>query len=326
MKPFLLLFVATPLFAQTVALTPRGVVVAHDRLIEVYNARTLQRISSSDGVAYPGCIAGDDANIAVLDPLHNQARLNGTTISTHETPIAAAFVDHQLFILERDSRTLSRGDDSVRTGAYPQFLRTANKKLYVYSAIDGSFQEITASPFAVGRVIQLPPFATDLEVENTTAYLTYPRKRVVQVVDLEKMEDQGNVKVGTWPMDLTLGGGNNVITARVIAVADPVSKRVWSMEGRQSTAGAFGRGVLRGLLGMGRFGGNNPELATGPDRVVALGTQWVAYDSSTGTLYNIARSKVNVLARGIAPYAFAVGEGVVFIWRGGTLVAQKLNG
>jgi hypothetical protein len=319
---------------QSVAVTPRGVAVAHDGVLALYDARTLQPLSKTDGVAYAGEIVASTTcdpkpaacDLAVLDPLHNKARVNGATITTHETPIAGAFVDHQLFILERDSRTLSRDADSVRTGAYPQFLRAANKKLYVYSAVGGLLQEITASPFAVARELRIAPFASDLEVDDTTAYLTYPDIGAIHVIDLEKMEDLGSVKVGSRPMDLTLAGGNNAITGRLLAIADPLAQRVWSMEGHQSTAAAFGRGALRGLLGLGgRFGKKNPELATGPDRVVARDSRWVAYDSFTGTLYDIPHGSVNVLARGIGPRAYALGDGVVYLWQNGTLVAQKLD-
>jgi hypothetical protein len=326
-------FIAAAAVAQSVAVTPRGVAVAHDGVLDLYDERTLQRISRTNGVQYAGEIVANTTcdprpatcDVAVLDPLHNKARLNDATITTHETPIAGAFVDHQLFVLERDSRTLSRGGDSIRTGAYPQFLRAANKKLYVYSAIEGLLQEIGASPFALVRELHIAKFATDLEVDDTTAYLTYPDKGLVRVIDLDKMEDLGGARVGSWPIDLTLAGGNNVLTGRLLAIADPLAQRVWSMEGHQSTAAAFGRGALRGLLGMGRFGRKNPELATGPDRIVARGTRWMAYDSSTGTLYDIAHSSVNVLARGVAPRAFALGDGVVYLWRNGTLVAQKVD-
>ena len=296
-------FIAAEAVAQSVAVTPLGVAVAHDGVLDLYDARTLQRISQTNGVEYAGEIVANatcdprpaTCDLAVLDPLHNKARVNGATITTGETPIAGAFVDHQLFILERDSRTLSRGGDSIRTGAYPQFLRAANKKLYVYCPIEGLLQEITASPFAVTREIHIAPYATDLEIDDTTAYLTYPDKRLVHIIDLDKMEDLGGARVGTWPIDLTLAGGNNVITGRLIAIADPLAQLVWSMEGHQSTAAAFGRGALGGLLGMGRVGKKNTDLATGPDRIVARDTRWVAYDSSTGTLYNIAPTAENAM-------------------------------
>jgi hypothetical protein len=265
-------FIGASAIAQSVAVTPDGVAVAHDGLLDLYDPQTLQRVSRSDGVAYAGAIVADETcalraahcALAILDPLHNKARLNDATIATHETPIAGAFVDHQLFILERDSRTLSRGGDSIRTGAYPQFLRAANKKLYVYSAIEGLLQEITVSPFAVARELHIAPFATDLEVDDTTAYLTYPDKGLVRVIDLDKMEDLGGAKVGSWPIDLTLAGGNNVISGRLLAIADPLAQRVWSMEGHQSTAAAFGRGALRGLIGMGRIGRRTRSSQPGP--------------------------------------------------------------
>ena len=59
--------------------------------------------------------------------------------------------------------------------------------------------------------------------------------------------------------------------------------------------------------------------------MIIRGPVWVAYDSSSGTIYRISKKKTDVLARGIAPAGFAVTpEGVVW-WQNGTLVAQKVN-
>jgi hypothetical protein len=326
-------FVAASAFAQSVAVTPRGVVVAHDRFIDVYDPQTLQRVSRSDGVEYAGEIVASTTcdprpatcDLAVLDPIHNRARVNDTTINTGETPIAGAFVDHQLYILARDGRTLSRGGESLRMAAYPAFLRVSKGMLYVYSPIDGVVQEITTSPFAIARELKVPAFATDFEVDFDSAYLVYPAEGV-HVIDLVHMKEEGKLKVGWAPIDLALAGGGTALTARVLAIADPAAKRVWTVEGPQSTAQAFGRGFLRGMFGLGLFSGGKTDLATGVDRVVARGGRWVAFDSSSGTLYNVTKKNVNVLGRGLAPHAFAISGDVVYFWQSGMLVAQKLGG
>jgi hypothetical protein len=71
---------------------------------------------------------------------------------------------------------------------------------------------------------------------------------------------------------------------------------------------------LRGLLGLGLFGGRESQFPTGIDRVIIRGSRWYAYDTSSGTLYRVTKSRSNVLAKGVGPTAFSVGPGGVFVW------------
>ena len=58
------------------------------------------------------------------------------------------------------------------------------------------------------------------------------------------------------------------------------------------------------------------QFPTGVDRVVARGSRWLAFDSSTGTLYNLTTRETTVLARGLAtPHAFALTPEEVAYWR-----------
>ena len=320
----LLLALATPLFAQSVAVIPRGVVVAHDGVVDVFDAKTLERVSRIDGVPNPGVIATDGDNFAVLDPLNDRLRLaNGEGHRTGQTPLAAAFVDHELYVLERDSRTLSNSKGSVHVAAGAQWLGVANGKLYVYGAITGVLQEITTSPFAVARELPMPRFATDMEVDKRAAYLAYPQEKLVRVVNIVDMKDGGKVEVGAVPVDIALAGDPTLVTAQRLAVADPSSKRIWLIEGSQTTAEAFGRGFLRGVLGLGLFSSRDRNASTGIDRVISRGTQWVAYDSASGDVTQFTKSDVKVLAKGLPPHAFALGNHVLYFWQNGTLVAQK---
>jgi hypothetical protein len=124
------------------------------------------------------------------------------------------------------------------------------------------------------------------------------------------------------PVDLDFAGGGTALSARILAVADPSAKRVWLTESTQSTAKAVARGFLRGFLGLGLFGGRASEFPTGVDRVETRGRNWIAYDSSSRTLYHFTRRKSSVLARGVAPGAFALTrDGVA--WWDGTSVAEK---
>jgi len=320
----LLLFIATPLVAQSVAVTKQGIVVAHDGVVDLYDAKTMKRVMQTEGVEYSGEIVADEEDVAVLDPIHNVAQIvGGARLRTRETPIGGVFVNHELFILERDARTLSHRNQSIKTGAGAQFVRAAKGKIYVYSVVDGLLQEITPSPFAVTRELACAESATDFETDGRVAYLAYPQKGELRVIDIEKMAEVGKEQVGAVPVDLEFAANATSLTARLIAVADPSSKRVWTIEGEQSQLAAFGRGAIRGMLGVGLFGGRNSAFPTGVDRVKGHGNDWVAYDSSTGTLYSIIKKKSAVVAQGVGPHAFAVGDGVTYIWQNGTLVAQK---
>jgi hypothetical protein len=130
------------------------------------------------------------------------------------------------------------------------------------------------------------------------------------------------LNIGSVPTDLAFAGGGTALTARILAVADPSAKKVWLAESTQSTTEAFARGFLRGLLGLGLFGGRASQFPTGVDRVETRGNLWIAYDSSTRTLYHFTRRQSTVLARGVAPGAFALTEDGV-AWWDGTSVAQK---
>jgi hypothetical protein len=99
-------------------------------------------------------------------------------------------------------------------------------------------------------------------------------------------------------------------------------------EGRQSTAKAIARGFLRGFIGLGLYGNRSAQFPTGVDRVVARGARWIAYDSSSGTLYRVDRRQSSVVAQGIGPKAFTLTEAGIVFWkdgrlRDGTSVAEK---
>lgn len=315
---------AIALFAQTVASTPRGVIVAHDNVIE------LRGKWKTEGVSTPGVIATSDTRAAVLDPIHNRVAIvdlvdgRTTFASTRETPVAAAFAGNDLLIVDRDAHVIEKAGASIQLAADPEFLAVVNNRAYVYSRIDGALQEIGIEPFALLRTVAVKPFASAMQCDAHNAYLVYPREGKVGVVDLTKMQEAGELRVGSVPTDVAIAGDPTALTASRLAIADPSAKRVWLVEGRQSSMQAFTRGFLRGILGLGLFGGRDSQFPTGVDRVIALGSRWLAFDSSTGTLYSVTKDEATVLARGLAPHSFALTPEGVAYWQNGTLVAQKL--
>ena len=316
MKRLLLLALfATPAFAQVLTDTPRGIVVAHDRRIG-WGSRDVA------GVENATFITADADRAVVLDALDNEAVVvnlasgNAQRIHTAETPIAAIFVRRELYILARDARVLQHaGSEDIPLAADPSHIAQANGRIFVYSRAAGVLQEIG------GRRSQVPPFASDFEIAGNTAYLTYPREGKIRTIDLGTRRI-AELAAGAVPTDIAFAGGGTALTARILAVADPSAKRVWLTETTQSTAEAVARGFVRGLLGLGLFGGRASQFPTGVDRVQTRGKNWIAYDSSSRTLYHFTRTQSAVLARGVAPGAFTLtADGVA--WWNGTSVAEK---
>ncbi len=305
--------------AQIVATTPRGIVVAHDNTVQLFNAAGTGVVWTTDGVGMPTSIVAGSERVAVLDALSSSVRVvelgsgRGMTISCGETPVAGLFAGSALYLLERDARALERiGADgaraSINTAADPAFLREAAGRLYVYSRTAGLLQEITTTPFAVARSTAVAPFASDFQIDRGNAYFVYPREAKVRVVALASMKSAGETAVGAVPVAVAF------TPSHALAVADPSAKRVWMIEGAQSFGQAFARGFLRGLLGLGIRPNRNSDFPTGVDRVLPRGNVLFAYDTSSGTLYRVAKEKSTVVAKGIRPQSFAIVSDGVLVW------------
>ncbi|HYU24591.1 MAG TPA: hypothetical protein VEO74_05270 [Thermoanaerobaculia bacterium] len=315
----LLLFVATPAFAQAIAPTPRGIVVAHHNEIQLFNAAGTDVVWTTGGVANPTSIVAGDDRVAVLDALSSGVRIvefasgRGATVKCGETPVGGVFVGRTLYLLERDARALERvGADgaraSINIAADPQFLRQARGRLYVYARAAGVLQEITAAPFAIARSVGVAPFASDFQTDGTKAYFVYPREAKIRVVALATMKPAGEIAVGAVPVALAIA------SSHTLAVADPSAKRVWTIEGSQSFSQAFARGFLRGLLGLGIRPARNSDFSTGVDRVLVRGNLLLAYDTSSATLYRVAKAKSSIVAKDVPPQAFTATSEGVFVW------------
>jgi hypothetical protein len=315
--------ICTTATAQPIASTNRGIVVAHDNIIELFDATGKNLIWKTDGLPTPQTIVASNERIAVLDPLANEARIidlatgRGTTVHTGETPVAGVFIGSTLYLLDRDARALERiGPDgtraSIATGADPAFLREANGRLYVYARGDGVVHEVTTMPFAIRRNVRVTPFASDFEIDAKNAYLVDPHGAKIGIVNLDSMQSAGSIEVGVVPVSFAFASTGTSLTARTLAVADPSAKKVWLIEGAQSVTQAFTRGFLRGLIGLGLFGSGTSNFPTGVDRVFVRGARWYAFDSSSGTLYRFTKSSSSVVARNIR--SFAVAPAGVFYW------------
>lgn len=303
--------------------TPEGIVVANENQLRLHQRWT------ADGVEHPTSIVANDEQVVVLDALNNEAVIadlgtgRTTRIDTAETPIAAAFVGRKLYILARDAQLLQHGSTRIPLSADPAFLRSANGRLYVYARAAGVIEEIEND--RVTRRMQIAPFASDFEISGTTAYLAYPRDARIRTADLGSMKATGELAVGAVPSDIAFAGGGTALTARILAVADPSAKRVWLTESTQSTTEAVARGFLRGFLGLGLFGNRSSQFPTGVDRIQTRGKHWIAYDSSSGTLYHFTRKSSSVLAKNVAPGAYTLTERGVAWWDGMSVAEKPLQ-
>lgn len=312
------------ILAQIVVSTPRGIVTAHDNRVELRGGW------SAPGVKNATLVVAGDKHVAVVDALSGDVRIidltngHGTVVHVNETPISGVYLDDSLILLERDARALERiGRDGARASlvvaADPAFLRVANRKLYVYSRLEGIVQEIDPVRLAITRSVRVAPFASDFETDARNGYLLFPRDAKLRTFSLATMKTTGEAGVGAVPVDIAFANSSSALSARTLAIADPSAKKVWLVEGSQSFAQSVARGFLRGLLGLGLYSNRTSQFPTGVDRVEVRGSTWLAYDSSSGTLYRFTKSKSSVIAKGIAPQAFTIGREGIAVWQNGAL-------
>jgi hypothetical protein len=327
----------TPLLlAAVLAISDRGVLVAHNGSIEMFDRTATHRIWIAEGLPTPSRIVTSNQQAVIIDPLASQIRMidlvsgRGTTLRTGETPIDGMFLNGRLYLLERDARALERiGTDGARASialaADPAFVRQAGGRIYVYCRTAGVIQEITTAPFEVRRTVGVAPFASDLELDPKNAYLIFPRGGKIGIVSLATLKNAGSFDVGAVPVDAAFASSGTALTARTLAVADPSAKRVWMVQGAESFAQAFARGFLRGLIGLGLNGGRASQFPTGVDRVIIRGSRSYAYDSSSGTLYRFTKSSSSVVAKNVAPEGFAAGAGGLYVWDDAVRRLQRLD-
>lgn len=263
---------------------------------------------------------------ALIDSYANEVRITSGNASrivkTAETPVDARFVGGDLFVIARDAQRLERFDRNggragIDLAADPAFIREAGGYLYVYSRLDGIIQEIDPARFTIRRRATLGPFASDFETDGTNGYLLFPRAAKLISFPLRTLKEERSTPAGAVPVDMTIVRRGSALSAASIAIADPAARRIWKVEGLQSVSGAFARGFVRGLLGLGLFAPKNTDFPTGIDRVESRGDVTVAFDSSSGTLYRLRGTKISRIATGID--GFALSQGAILITERGAV-------
>lgn len=282
---------------------------------------------SAEGPEEPSAmiLSPDGARAVVLDALNNEAFLvslrdgSSKRLGTPDGPVAAVFYGSELFILCRDGRELLRiaTDGTVRLLPVPAdttSLRAGNDHLYMYSRLEGTVTEVKPATLEVARSISLATAASDFEIDADFGYLTLPSSGSVVVFSLRQMRELERLDVGAIPTDLAVTSEGGLLDSGGLAVADPSSKKIWMSERTQSGAAAFGRGFLRGFIGLGLYVPRSSEYPTGVDRVVAARWGMAAYDSSTGSLYMVTKGKSSEVATGVGPEAFVMTQEGVAFW------------
>ena len=329
------LFLATTLSAQSVALiaTPKGVVVTTGEpknSIEIYDLDAKTIVRTLPGPRRPTHLVTAGSRVAILDMLHNEVHLvdagrrTVSKMTTAESPVDAVFHNNELFVIARDARMLEKFGSAPRSQSTTipadcSFIRAGRNHLYLYSRTEGFLVEIDPVALRITRRLAIEAFASDLEIDEDYAYLAYPATGKVRGVNLETLTAAEPVKAGAVPIDIHISPHGTALTGRTMVVADPASKRIWITETTQSALEAFARGFLRGLIGLGLYGGRTSKFATGIDRVAASREMSVTYDSSTRTLFSYSRDTTRTVARDVPPRAFSVLNDSVYFWSDGRL-------
>ena len=314
--------------AQVIETVGDGFAVADQNRVRLVDADGLRVIWSAQSVQQPSKIVAGRNHIAVIDAFADRIAIvrDGTTrfLDTASTPIDAIFAGDDLIVLARDARTLERfaanGErTSIPVAADPAFLREANGFAYVYSRLEGIVQEISLRSLTLTRRASIAPFASDFETDGKNGYLLFPREAKLRSFPLSTLKVASETAAGAVPSDLALVRSGSALSTTRLAIADPAAKRVWITEGLQSVGGAFGRGFLRGLLGLGLFSPSQSQFPSGVDRVSVAGANVLAFDSASQTLYRIKGSKSETIAKGVAATGFTATEAAIAFLENGSI-------
>lgn len=308
--------------AERLVLVARG-----DRgTIEARDDRFGMPVWSAEGLNTPrlSAVSSSGSLAAFGDPLNNEVLLISAKsrmpqrYEVSQTPVAMLFLDEVLYVLSRDEPALTRIEgeriQSVVVPPSPTHLAESGKRLLVYSSQEGTLTEFDAA-LQQTRNTAVSRYGSDLEAEPAHVYLVFPRSGKMSVLSLPELRPVNEFTVGAVPVDLDPGSDGNLLSPGAVSVADPSSKRVWQVDRPQTATEAFGRGFLRGLLGLGLYSAGSSEFPTGIDRVWTAGGKTLAYDSSSSKLYQMVGGKGRLVAETDSALAVAVVGGRLAVWR-----------
>ncbi|HUP65781.1 MAG TPA: hypothetical protein VM557_10935 [Thermoanaerobaculia bacterium] len=291
-----------------------------------------EELWSGSGPTHPlfGVVSADGARAAFLDPLANRVAIvtaNGTTLDVRvpESPVAAMFGEGGLFVLSRDGAALSRIENdgavrSVPTSLDPSHLFIEGTDVFVYGRTAGRIEKFDGRTLNRMATAEATIGGSDFTGDGRDLWIASPREGKLFPFSQETLIVRDPVSGGAVPVDIQVLRREGRATASRLAVADPSSRRIWEVEGGESEAAAFGRGFLRGLLGLGLYRPRSSEFPGGVDRIFNAAGDFWAFDSGSGTLFQVrAGGRSRALARGLEWGKFAVTDDTVWVWDAGSL-------
>jgi len=297
------------------------ILVAHDGKIEAFDRSGGRMLWSAKGLATPSAmvVSADGKGAAILDAFADRVALfsvAGGPVRFHDTPntpVAAAFFGHDLWVVLRDRSRVRRiteegAETDVAVALDPALIAVSDKFVYVYSRADGLLQEIDPQSAQVTRSVQTGIAGSDLEIRVTgreaprgepsggSAYLCLPNGKI-EVIRLALMES-GQIRLGASPIDLALVPPNDSLpwTEGTALIADP------------------GKPALHTATDLRR---TTPIRTPTPvDRITITSTGAFAFDSNSGTLYRVHEKTLTAVASGLTATSFVVTKNGVFRWDG----------
>jgi len=275
------------------------IIVAHDDVIEGFDRTGEKRLWSANGLASPSAIvtSQNGESAAVLDAFDDRVAVvsvAGGRVAFHETPgtpVAAAFLGRDLWIVLRDHSSVLRispDADKIEIGIAldPALVAASDQFVYVYSRAEGLLQEIDPKLAQVKRSTSVGTGGSDLEIRlpnndrtDLIAHLCRPANGVVVRIDLRSMESR-EISNGGAPIDLAFvpWGAKLSIDPGTSIIADP-EKQAY-------------------------------------DRVSITGAGVFAFDSNSGTLYRIEGRTAKKIASGLTATSFVATDDALFTWDG----------
>ncbi|MFN2443004.1 MAG: hypothetical protein ABR517_09995 [Thermoanaerobaculia bacterium] len=290
-----------------------------------------------EGLAYPGfgVVSAESGMAAIFDPIEDRAALVDSAgmirfVELRDSPTAAAFLGTSLFVVSRDEGTLTRlrGDGeqiNVASSGRPGFLSIAGGAVFTYDPIRGLIERFDPDSLEPAGTLSIDRFASDFETDGRFGYLAVPGTGEVISFSLASLDGKKSLQGGAVPVDVAIEHPSGPLSGATLAIADPSSRRIWRIEGQQSAGAAFGRGFLRGLIGLGLYSPRSSALPAGVDRIESAAGGLLAFDSSSGTLYRITGRQSAQIATGLDSSGYAWDGERVFYSLGGILHSVPLR-
>lgn len=251
-------------------------------------------------------VSGIDGELVVVDHhsgVASSVQLQQTVTEMIATPHGVVLLEGasgEIHLLrEHEAAPLTSAGADAADGRY------ADGSLYLYSRAQRTISRVSLDDGS-SVIAPLSAVPSDLEVDQSGVYVTYPEEGAVEVFDRISLASRERFRIGSAPVDLALASSSSLASGGSFVVADPAAGAVIRDERSRSVVSSFLRGFLRGLLGIGLARAEVFRPDGRPDHVRVGRSVW-AQDSASGKIWRIDGKQIAEI--GIAPAgAFAVSE------------------